>query len=467
MNSARRKQTVPLRKQVEISATALSRSLKPRHITLITLGGIIGAGLFVGSSAAIAAAGPAIVLSYAIAGIIVLLVMRMLGELAVAQPSIRSFTEFARAGLGNGAGFVAGWLYWYFWVVVIPIEAIAGATLLHGWIPLPLWEIGVGLMTLMTGVNLLSTRSYGEFEFWFASIKVGSIVVFIVIAASYAFGWTAPSGATFSHLWRHGGFAPHGVCAVLAGVVTVFFSINGAEIATVAAAESQEPARAIAQMTGSVVWRILVFYVGSISFIISIVPWDTIRPGDSPFTLALRQMQVPWGSTAMNSIILTAVLSCLNSAFYVSSRVLFVLAANGDAPQWLVKLNPRRVPARSVLVGGFVGVAGVTANVLSPQTVFAFLVNAAGAIILFVYITTALAQIRLRLDRQRTGRAEPALQMWGFPWLSWTAVVAMLAVLIAMMFTPALASQLYVSTLTLVLVVLSYFAVRYKRNKLQ
>jgi GABA permease len=248
----------------ETAATTLSRVLKPRHITMITLGGIIGAGLFVGSSASIVAAGPAIVLSYMLAGGIVLLVMRMLAEMAVARSDIRSFTEFARAGLGDGAGFVAGWLYWYFWVVVIPVEAIAGATLLHRWIPLPHWEIGFGLMAIMTGINLLSAKTYGEFEFWFASIKVSAIIVFIVVSASYAFGFAAPHGSTFSNLTRHGGFAPHGIFAVLAGVVTVFFSINGAEIATVAAAESAEPARAVAQMTGSIIWRILIFYVGSI-----------------------------------------------------------------------------------------------------------------------------------------------------------------------------------------------------------
>lgn len=450
---------------MDTSATALSRSLKPRHITLITLGGIIGAGLFVGSSAAIATTGPAIVLSYSMAGLIVLLVMRMLGELAMARPDLRSFTEFVRAGLGNGAGFVAGWLYWYFWVIVIPIEAIAGATLLHGWIPLPLWQVGLGLMVLMTVVNLLSARSYGEFEFWFASIKVGAIIVFIVIAASYAFGWTSPSGATFSNLWRYGGFAPHGVFAVLAGVVTVFFSINGAEIATVAAAESQQPARAIAQMTGSIVWRILGFYVGSILFIVSVVPWNAIKPGESPFTVALRQMQVPWGATAMSVIILTAVLSCLNSAFYVCSRVLFVLAENRDAPQWLVKLNSRRVPARSVLVGGVVGALGIIADVLSPQTVFAFLVNASGAIILVVYLLTALAQIRLRIERQSTGQPEPSLQMWGFPWLSWAAVAAMIAVLVAMLFTPTLASQFYVSTLAILMAGFAYLVVRHKRRQ--
>jgi len=169
----------------------LSRSLKGRHLTMISIGGIIGAGLFVSSSTSIIAAGPASFISYTICGLLILLVMRMLGEMTTALPNVRSFTEFARAGLGEGAGFVVGWLYWYFWIVVVPVEAIAGAQLLQQWIALPAWLIGVGLMAIMTGVNLMSARSYGEFEFWFALIKVSAIVAFILIAAAWAFGLTS------------------------------------------------------------------------------------------------------------------------------------------------------------------------------------------------------------------------------------------------------------------------------------
>lgn len=411
----------------------LARSLATRHVTMISMGGIIGAGLFVGSSAAIAAAGPAVVLSYLIAGVLVLLIMRMLGEMAVAQPQVRSFSEFARAGLGDRAGFLAGWLYWYFWVVVIPIEAIAGANLLHTWIALPVWTLGVGLMALMTAINLLSARSFGECEFWFASIKVAAIVVFIVAAAAYAFGWTTPNRlSTFSNLVNWGGFAPSGSVAVLAGVTTVFFAITGAEITMVAAAESVEPARAIAQLTGSVIMRILIFYVGSIFLIVAVVPWTQVVAGQSPFTLALVTMGMTWAGTAMSLVILTAVLSCLNSAFYVCSRVLFVLAEHGDAPKSLVKLNARQVPARSVLMGAIAGLLGIMANEYAHKTVFAFLVNAAGALIVFVYMLICLAQIRLRRQRERAGATEPALKMWLFPWASYVAIGGMVAVLVAM-----------------------------------
>jgi GABA permease len=441
----------------------LVRSLQPRHVAMISIGGIIGAGLFVGSSAAIASAGPGIVLSYLLSGTLILLVMRMLGEMAMALPNVRSLTEFARAGLGSWAGFVAGWLYWYFWIIVVPVEAIAGANILHAWVPLAAWQLGLLLMAVMAGVNLMSARSYGEFEFWFSSIKVAAIIAFIVLGACYVFGRAAPQGSMFANLSANGGFAPHGFTAVLAGAVTVFFALTGAEITTVAAAESKEPARAIAQMTTSVIVRILTFYVGSIFLIVCIVPWNEVRVGESPFTLALSTMRFGWASLAMSVIILTAVLSCLNSAFYVCSRVLFLLAEKGDAPTWLVVLNARGVPTRSVWMGTLAGSIGVLAATIAPQTVFAFLVNASGTLMVFVYMLVAVAQLRLRIDRERSGEPPPAIRMWLFPWATVAAIAAMLAILGATAVSPGHSSELYASLITLAVVAGAYLIVRRRR----
>ena len=427
----------------------LRRVLAARHVTMISIGGIMGAGLFVGSSVTINAAGPAVVLSYLIAGILVLLVMRMLGEMAVALPQVHSFSDFARQGIGEWAGFVVGWLYWYFWIVVVPVEAIAGAQLLQLWIALPAWLLGVGLMAIMTGVNLLSARSYGEFEFWFALIKVAAVVSFILVAAAWAFGLTSAGVPTWSNLVNNGGFAPRGVVAVLAAVTSVFFAIVGAEITVVAAAESREPVRAVARMSTAVMMRILIFYVGSVLLIVTVVPWRQIVPGKSPFTAAMTAMHFNWAGTAMTLIILTAVLSCLNSAFYVTSRVLFALAAKGDAPAALVKLNRRGVPVRSVLMGSAAGLAGIAAATASPQGVFAFLVNASGALVLFVYLLVAVAQIRLRRARSDEQQRSLAVQMWWYPGASYVAVAGMTIVLLAMASSPALASQFYVSAITL------------------
>src|ERR1700733_15308102 len=343
----------------QAAENALSRSLRPRHVAMITIGGIIGAGLFVGSSVAIVAAGPAIIVSYVLTGLLVLLIMRMLGEMAVDMPQVRSFTEFTRAALGNWAGFSVGWLYWYFWVVVIPVGAIAGAGIIQGWLPLPLWQIGAALMLLMTCVNLMSARAYGEFEFWFSSIKVAAIPSFIIVVGAHACGYRSASGPTFSTLVDYGGFAPRGPFAVLAAVTTVIWSMMGAEVVTIAAAESPEPARAVAKMTSSIIGRIVIFYIGSVFVILCALPWNKVVPGQSPFTAALDQVHVPYASDIMAAVILIAVLSCLNSSFYIASRVLFVLASRGDAPRWLVHTNKRHVPARAVWLASVLGMAGV------------------------------------------------------------------------------------------------------------
>jgi GABA permease len=435
----------------------LKRALQSRHVAMIAIGGIIGAGLFVGSSASIASVGPAVILSYILAGVLVLFVMRMLSEMAVAEPGIQSLSEFTRISLGNWAGFVSGWLYWYFWVVVIPIEAIAGATIIQKWFPhFQIWQIGAGLMALLTGVNLLSARSYGEFEFWLSSFKVAAIVVFILLAAAYATGVTSPQGMTFGNLVAYGGFMPHGPLAVLAGITSVIFALCGAEISTIAAAESSAGSQIIARMTVTVALRILFFYVISIGLIVSIVPWTQIVPGNSPFAAALATMQIPGVEFAMNIVVLVAVLSCLNSGLYVTSRVLFVLSAKGDAPKWLVKVNGRQVPARAIVTGTLFGYGALAASVLSPQLVFSFLVNASGAIMLVIYLLIAFSQIRMRSRLEKAAPGRLGVRMWYHPWGSIAAIVAMITILIAMALTPEHAAEFYASLVVIVAAGVAY-----------
>jgi GABA permease len=430
------------------AANQLSRSLKSRHVSMITFGGIIGAGLFVGSSTAIHTIGPAAVLSYAIAGFMVLLVMRMISEMAMALPGSQTFTDFAREGVGDWAGFIVGWLYWYFWVVVIAIEAIAGAKIISSWYPqFPVWQVGVTLMALLTGVNLLSARSYGEFEFWFASTKVVAVIAFIIIAAAYAFGITSPNGPTFTNLTAHGGFAPAGVTAIFAGVATTIFSLCGAEIATLAAAESSEGTQTIARMTISVSVRIMVFFVLSILMIVSVVPWNEIAVGASPFSHALRTMGYPSADLVMDAIVLVAVLSCLNSGIYITSRAMFGLAQAGDAPQSCVKLSKQRVPVRAILIASLFSYGALAASVLSPDHVFNFLVTSSGAIMLFIYMLIAFAQLRLRTRLEREAPEQLRLRMWLHPYGTWATISGMGGVLVLMAMSPDHRLELWTSIL--------------------
>ena len=433
----------------EVSGGAeLSRSLKSRHISMIAIGGIIGAGLFVGSSTTISTVGPAAVVSFAIAGFIILLVMRMLSEMALAVPGVQSFPEFARVGLGHLPGFLSGWLYWYFWVVVVAIEAIAGAKIISDWFPmLPVWAVGVVLMAVLTAVNLMSARSYGEFEFWFSSIKVAAIIVFILVTAAWAFGFTSGQGSTFGNLTQHDGFAPAGWGLVLAATTSTIFSLCGAEIATIAAAESEEPAKTISRMTVSVTVRILIFYILSILLIVSVVPWTSIVPGISPFATTLKSMGYPGADVIMNAVVLVAVLSCLNSGLYVTSRALFGLAKHNDAPQWLVQVNARKVPARAILVASLFSYAALAAERLSPNQVFSFLLNSCGVTMILLYLMTAAAQLRLRAKYEAEAPERLQIRMWFHPYGTYVAIAAMAAILIFMGLDATLASQLWLSLL--------------------
>lgn len=441
-----------------VSPHTLGRELRSRHVAMITIGGVIGAGLFVGSSTTIATVGPAVVLSYLLAGALVTLVMQMLGEMASLHPGAGSFTEYTRLGLGQWAGFVSGWLYWYFWVVLIAIEAIAGAGIIAEWIAAPQWRIAGVLLLVMAGVNFMSTRSFGEFEFWFSSVKVAAIIGFIIVAAGYAFGF-AP-GAVGPNLTAGGGFVPFGTAAVLAGVASVIFSLVGAEITTIAAAEAAEPSKVVARLTTTIITRILLFYVLSIFLITAVVPWTEIVPGESPFVAALDRIGVPGAAFAMKFVVLTAVLSCLNSGLYVVSRVLFVLARHGDAPAGLVAVNRRKVPTRSIAVATLASGLLLGVAILSPDDAFSLLVNASGATMLMIYFMVALSQIRLRRAREAQGLPPAPVRMWLFPWASYAAAAGTLVLLAAMGAMAELRSQLVASLAVGALVALAYLAVR-------
>jgi L-asparagine transporter-like permease len=441
------------------ASSRLSKSLLARHLMMISIGGIIGGGVFVGSSGAIATIGPAVVLSYISAGIVVFSVIWLLARMAMDQPGLGSFTEYVRAGLGGGAGFVTGWLYWWFWVVVVAFEALVGAQTAHAWLPMfEVWQIGLGLMVILTAVNLSSARSYGEFEFWFASIKVAAIVVFIVIAAGWLLGVKNPASPGLSNLTAHQGFAPFGWIAILSGTTTVIFSMVGAEIVTVAAAESAESNLTMSRLAANVVLRILLFYVLAIALILCIVPWNEFKAGDSTFALALARMGVPGAATIMNVIVLTAVLSCLNSGVYVTARVLFAMADHGDAPRWLTAVNKRQVPARAILLGSAFGFIVMLLN-FNAAELFNFLMNSSGALMMFTYTFVALAHYKFPYSRPELRSAG------GAQWIAGIAALAMVAVMVAMGFMPNKQPEMQASLACLGVIVVALLIKRASSRK--
>jgi GABA permease len=295
--------------------------------------------------------------------------------------------------------------------------------------------------------------SFGEFEFWFASIKVAAIIAFMVLGTLFVMGAWPSRGLDFSNLTAHGGFFPEGISAIFVAILVVIFSMTGAEVATIAAAESPDPGKAIAKATNSVIGRIAVFYVGSIFLLVVILPWNSSHLAASPYVAAFQAMKIPAAADIMNAVVLTAVLSCLNSGLYTASRMLFVLAARREAPMGLMKVNKAGVPMGAILGSSVVGFLCVIAAAISPGRVFLFLLNSSGAIILFVYLLICVSQIVLRY---RTEPERLVVKMWLFPALSAVVAAGILAILVQMAFDKSARSQLFESLGAWALVVLLY-----------
>ncbi len=429
----------------------LGTSLKPRHITMISIAGIIGAGLFVGSKNAIAEAGPAVILSYIMAGTLVVLVMRMLGEMATANPDTGSFSVYADRALGGWAGFSIGWLYWWFWVLVIPVEATAAADILTGLIGGAQWIWALAVTLLLTITNLASVGNYGEFEFWFALIKVVAIIAFIGVGVAAIFGLIPDSQVSgIDHLWQPDGFLPNGFGAVIAGMLITMFSFMGTEIVTIAAAESPDPEHGITKAVRTVIWRISLFYIGSIFIIVSLMPYNELPDGSYQSTL--QAIGIPGSKLIMDIVILTAVASCLNSALYTASRMLFSLSDRRDAPRAVRKIASNGAPWVAVLLSTAVGFLAVIGNYLLPEKIFGYLLATSGGVALFVYLVIAISQFVLGRKMRAAGE-RPPVRMWLFPYLTVVVIGLIIAVLVLMAFDPNQQQAIALSVISAVVIV--------------
>ncbi|HKS12077.1 MAG TPA: amino acid permease [Pseudomonas sp.] len=439
---------------------SLQHGLTSRQVSMISIAGIIGAGLFIGSSNAIATAGPAILISYAMTGLLVLLVMRMLGEMAIANPNSGSFSTYATEAIGPWAGFTIGWLYWWFWVLIIPVEAIAGADILHAYFPgVPSWLFAFLIMVLLSGSNLVSVKNFGEFEYWFALVKVIAILGFIGVCTLAIFGfWPLAETRGVSQLWANGGFMPNGFGTVLGGVLITIFSFFGAEIVTIAADETANPKDKIRRATNLVVYRIGLFYLASIFLVVSLVAWnDPGLKAVGSFQRALEVLNVPGAKLVVDLVVLVAVTSCMNSGLYTASRMLYSLGARGEAPSAIKRISGSGVPTVAVLLSTLAGFAGCLVNYVFPGKVFGFLLSTTGAIALLVYLVIAVSQLRMRARAERDG-TELAMKMWLFPWLTWLVIGVIVMVLGYMLFSDAYRYETLMTagvTLTILLISLT------------
>lgn len=356
----------------------MQRGLKNRHIQMIALGGAIGTGLFYGSASTIQLAGPAITISYLIGGLVIFFIMRMLGEMSVEEPVSGSFSHFANKYWGEFPGFLSGWNYWFNYIVVSMAELTAVGIYVNFWFPdVPHWVTALVCLVLITLLNLISVGAFGEFEFWFAIVKVAAIIGMIVFGLILIFFGFGGEATGFSNLWKHGGFIPNGMVGLLFSLVPVMFSFGGIELIGITAGEADNPKKSIPKAINQVMWRILIFYVGALSVMMVIYPWNEVGLDGSPFVQIFSGIGIPAAATLLNVVVLTAALSVYNSGIYSNGRMLYSLAQQGNAPKAFGKLNKRGIPVVGILTSSAVTLVAVLLNFVLPGEVFTFLMAVA------------------------------------------------------------------------------------------
>lgn len=429
--------------------------LKPRHLVMMALGSAIGTGLFVGTGAAIQTAGPAVLISYLVACLLLVLVMRALGEMAAADPSSGAFSTYAGKAMGPTIGRALGWLWWAQIVVVVAAEATAAAQLVtEMWPSLPQWLWALIFMAVFTVINLVRVGTLGETEFWFALLKVAAVVAFLVVGVLLLIGVLPAPSPGLSNLTGHGGFMPNGITGVAAALLVVVFAFGGTELVTIAAAETEDPQTNVARAIRTILIRILIFYVGSVTVMVLVLPWNNEGLSSSPFVAVLTEVGIPGANVLMNIVIILALLSALNANVYGSSRMLYSLARRGSAPRGLAATSSRGVPRLAVTISVLFGFIAVVLNYLWPETVLNVMLNVIGSTCLVVWALALISQIILRKRADRAGVSSP-LKMWAFPWLSYFALALLAAIVILGLLDTAVRFQLIATFILVCLIALA------------
>jgi AAT family amino acid transporter len=417
----------------EPTGEELSRQLGVGQLSMIAIGGAIGTGLFLGSSLTVHIAGPAVILSYILGAAITLVFMGALSEMAVAHPTAGSFGVYAEKYVNPWAGFTVRYTYWACQCIAIGNEAIAIAIYCQWWFPhTSRWLWVLAFSVALIAVNARSVGSFGWFEYWFSMIKVIAIVIFIVlgVGAIFGFGGT-PIGLT--NYTSHGGFFPHGVSAVWMAMVIVILSYTGTEVAAVTAGEAKDPDVAIPRALRQTVGRLLVFYLGAITVLVGLVPWNQIQPGEtvttSPFVRVFELMDVPAAATIVNFVVISAAASSMNCNFYLVSRMMFSLSRGGYAPAAFGRLSKRGVPVPALLAST-VGLAiALAVTVIYPKIAFVYLYGVSLFGILFVWLMIFVTHIRFRPRWEAAGGRRLPARLIGYPYTSILGAVAMVAIL--------------------------------------
>ncbi|VEI03257.1 Gamma-aminobutyrate permease [Acidipropionibacterium jensenii] len=432
--------------------TAPAPRMKGRHLVMMSLGSAIGTGLFLGSGKGIAAAGPSVLVAYVVAGLVVIAIMRMLGEMVAAHPDSGAFSVYTSRAMGPAAGFAMGWVWWVELAVVVAAEGTAAAQIfLAAWPIAPDWLLTLVFMVVLTVINLLGVDKFGEFEFWFALIKVAAVVGFLVVGVLLLCGVLPTPAPGLSNFLHHGGFMPNGWPGVATGLLIVIFAFGGIEIVAVAAAETENPRKHIGKAINTIIWRILIFYMGSVAIMVFALPWDDPKLASSPFVAVLSLARIPGADAVLTLIIVLAILSSLNANLYGDSRMLGSLAQRGMAPQFMMRKGRRNVPVAAVLSSVAFGYVCVVLTYIWGAKVLDLLLNIVGSTIIVTYLFTISSQIILRRRAERTGEKLP-FKMWGYPYLSWLTLAVLIGIIGLGMTDPGVRAQILATFgLTLVL----------------
>lgn len=448
------------------SKEGLSRELKSRHIELIAIGGAIGVGLFLGSATAIKTAGPAILINYVIAGAIIFLIMRALGELVMYKPVSGSFSSYATEFIGEWAGFFTGWTYWFMWIVIGMAEITAISKYVHLWFPkIANWIPALIALIIIYIINMIAVKVFGEVEFWFALIKVVTIILLILVGLLIIFTGIGNHGhATgFSNLWKYEGFFPKGISGLLLSLQMVMFAFIGVELIGITAGEAKDPEKTIPQAVDSVIWRILIFYVGSLTVIMAIYPWIRLNENVSPFVLTFEKVGIPGAAMIINIVVLTAALSSCNSGVFSSGRMLFTLADLHQAPKTFHDVNHRNVPGKAITISTLFLLIGVALNYFIPEKAFAYItsIGTVGAVWTWMIIMFTHLQYHKKVKAGKIKRSH--FQMPGAPVTNWIVILFLTLVIVLLAFNDETRIALYVGPIWFIILTIGYQIVK-RRN---
>ncbi|MEO3945821.1 amino acid permease [Gorillibacterium sp. CAU 1737] len=440
----------------------LKRELENRHVQLIAIGGTIGTGLFLGSGKAIQQAGPSIIFAYLIVGIAVFFVMRALGELLLSKAGYQSFTDIAEDYLGPRVAFVTGWTYWFCWIMTAMADVIAVGIYIQYWFDIPQWVPELICLIILLGLNLLTVKNFGELEFWFALIKVVTILALIAIGiVLLIIGFKTGAGTvSVTNIWKHGGLFPNGVSGFLLSFQMVVFAFVGVELVGVSAAETSDPEKNIPSAINKIPMRILFFYVGAIVALLCINPWTELSPGESPFVKTFALVGIPIAAGIINFVVLTSAASACNSGMFSTSRILYNLGKKDQAPAPFARLNKNHVPKNGLLVSTLVLSAGALLSKLIPEQAFGIVTTISAICFIWVWGVVLVSHIRYK-KTQPNLQAASKFKAPFTPFVNYAVLVLFAAILVIMLIAEETRPALLLTPLWFILL----FALSYSNRR--